>query len=178
VAFNGAILRLAMGRGSTDADPMSTEETADGTLKELAVKIAAKSFGPTAGVDEKAPESVFDGGAGEVREAVAPAVASSKIDEDQAVAVATRTGPITVANIGTDGMESAGGAREKRAMFAPFDSDEVTNRWRRLGVGGHMETSAKMGKDIVIQFSAAKETFQFGGGVTDLLGSGGFGHIL
>jgi hypothetical protein len=63
-------------------------------------------------------------------------------------------------------------------MFASLNGDKIANGGRRLGVRGHMETSSKMGMDVVIEFATPKEAFEVGSRVSNFSGSGRLSHIL
>jgi hypothetical protein len=125
---------LKVRRGSANLDAMGAKETADGSVKEFLVEIASEPLGPAASINKESPEGIFHGGSGEVLEAVALAVLGCEINQHKAVAKTAGAGAVTVANVGTNGVQVSLGALDRAAMRATFYGGEVTKRRRGLSI--------------------------------------------
>ena len=108
VPFDEAVLGLAVGRSSADANAMRLEEAIGRAADESRVKITLEGARETTCINEEAPEGVLDVVATGATKAVGPGVAGSVVDEVQAVFVATGGGAVAVADIAANNVEGFG----------------------------------------------------------------------
>jgi hypothetical protein len=157
---------------------MGTEETSDGSVKEFAVEVTAEPLGPAAGINKESPEGIFDGGTGEIREAIAPAILGGEIDQHKAVSKTAGAGAVTIANVGANGVQDSLGTLDGAAARTTLDGGEVAECRRRFSIRSHVQACPEMREKSVIQFATAKHAFEIGGRVAyDGRGSG-FGDVL
>jgi hypothetical protein len=176
--FDGAILRLAVRRKCANLDAVRAEKMANRPMEEMLVKVATEAFGPAAGVHKESPERVFNGRTGEVLKSVTPTIFGCQIDKHEAVLVPARTSAITIADVGCNGVEDSFRVVNGATVGATLDGGEITKGGRGFGIGGDMEASAKVGKEIVVECATSKHAFEFRAGVTDDGGSGGLWDVL
>ncbi|MGL5812171.1 MAG: hypothetical protein ACRCYW_02390 [Aeromonas sp.] len=105
MAFDQAILRVAVRDRGEDPDVLGEKKATGITTDDLGIKISEEA--PDAGgpfrahLGEELKEGLSNGGTGGVEEAVAPALSRAGIHNDEAVAVATRGHTITKADVDT-----------------------------------------------------------------------------
>jgi hypothetical protein len=58
IAFDSPILRVTMRGGGTNPHSMRTKETTNLAMEKSTIKITAKTFGETPGIDKETPQSI------------------------------------------------------------------------------------------------------------------------
>ena len=142
------------------------------------VKVTVQLLGLPISINKEIPEGIFDEGTSKVLKAVAPTILCGQVNKHEAVVKATRAGAIAIATVGTYSMENCFGMVNGATMGASFDCKTISKCGRRSGVCGDVKASAKVLKQVVVQFATAKHLFECQNQVTDNGRGGGLQDIM